>query len=228
MKYRSSAVALAARANIDRFVRVSLLVLGLLLSALIAVGPVAPAHSAPQATVSQEAPDKVVADFHAALLQSMKNAKDYQRRYDTLGSAMAQAFDFESMTRIAVGPKWSTLQPDQQAALVDSFRRFSVATYASQFDSYSGERFETTNPGEAAPQGVIVATVLQPAQGSPIKFNYLLHRTAAGWRIIDIYLDGTISQLAVRRSEFSSVLAQSGPEGLAQLLDQKTKKLAIM
>ena len=56
-------------------------------------------------------------------------------------------------------------------------------------------------------------------------FGYLMHRVPGTWRITDIYLGGTISQLAVRRSEFSSVLVQAGPKGLLQRLAEKTKKL---
>lgn len=186
-----------------------------------------PATAAEMAASAHAAPEQVVATFHAALVAAMHDGS-YQGRYDSLTPAMNRAFDFASMTRIAVGPSWYNLQPAQQDALVDAFRRFSIATYASQFDQYSGERFEAAGPSEVAPQGLIVRTIMQPAGGKPIKFNYLLHRAGGGWRIVDIYLEGTISQLAVRRSEFASVLAQSGPDGLAHLLDQKVKRLAMM
>ena len=230
MKRTVGAAVLAARAHHERWLQGSLLLLGILLAVMVAVGAALPARAGKAASdPAQSSPEQVVAGFHAALLHAMKeDANNYQGRYAALDPAMDRAFDFAAMTRIAVGPRWSTLDSTQQAALVDAFRRFSVANYANQFDAYSGERFDVTAAQEPAPQGVIVATVLQPAQGKPIKFNYLLHRTPAGWRIVDIYLDGTISQLAVRRSEFTSVLASSGPEGLAQLLDQKAKKLAVM
>lgn len=221
------AVALAARAAGERFFRASLISLSVLLAATTAVAPTArPVAAADLPAPVHAAPEQVVAAFHAALVRAMHDGV-YQGRYDALAPAMNRAFDFESMTRIAVGPSWYTLQPAQQAALVDAFRRFSIATYASQFDQYSGERFEAAGPSEAAPQGMIVQTIMQPANDKPIKFNYLLHRTPDGWRIVDIYLEGTISQLAVRRSEFTSVLAQSGPDGLAYLLDQKAKRLAM-
>lgn len=227
MKRSQGAAAVAARARGERLLHASLLLIGILLSVMVAAAPAFPASAT--ATAAQASPEQVVTTFHAALLRAMKDgANDYQRRYQTLDPAMSNTFDFVGMTRIAVGPRWATVAPEQQAALVDAFRRFSVANYASQFDSYSGESFEISGPTESEPQGAIVSTVMQLAQGKPVKFNYLLHRTASGWRIVDIYLDGTISQLAVRRSEFSSVLADSGPDGLAQMLDQKAKKLAVM
>ncbi|MBV8534969.1 MAG: ABC transporter substrate-binding protein [Alphaproteobacteria bacterium] len=213
-----SAVASATRA--------SLLSISIVLASVVALGPTTPVAATEIAASAHATPTQVVASFHTALLRAMHDGT-YQGRYDALAPAMNRAFDFESMTRIAVGPRWFNLLPAQQRALVDAFRRFSIATYASQFDQYAGERFETAGPDEAAPQGTIVQTVMQPANDKPIRFNYLLHRGADGWRIVDIYLEGTISQLAVRRSEFTSVLAQSGPDGLANLLDQKTKRLAM-
>ncbi len=232
MKCSLGAAAITARANGERFVRGSLLVIGILLSAMGAMGQARPVHgaeleAAAPTQASQATPEQVVAGFHTALVHAMK-ANGYQARYDALAPAMTKSFDFATMTRIAVGPRWATLPSDQQTALIEAFRRFSVANYANQFESYSGERFETVGAAEPAPQGLIVPTVLQPADGKPIKVNYLLHRTATGWRIVDIYLEGTISQLAVRRSEFTSVLAQSGADGLAHLLDQKAKRLAMM
>jgi len=222
------AAALTARAKGERLGRASLLFASILLAATFAVGPAArPVAATEVAATAYATPEQVVAAFHDALLQAMRVGV-YQTRYDDLAPAMNRAFDFASMTRIAIGPSWYNLQTAQQDALVDAFRRFSIATYASQFDQYSGERFEAAGPSEVAPQGMIVQTILQPADGKPIKFNYLLHRAAGGWHIVDIYLEGTISQLAVRRSEFTSVLAQSGPDGLAHLLDQKAKRLAMM
>jgi phospholipid transport system substrate-binding protein len=226
---RAAAPAVCAAG--ERFIRGSLLSVSILLAAVVAAGPTArpvAAAEAPASTHAAAAPEQVVASFHAALVRAMHDGV-YQARYDALAPTMNRAFDFTSMTRIAIGPSWYSLQPAQQDALVDAFRRFSIATYASQFDQYSGERFDAGGPSETAAQGTIVRTVMQPGNDSdkPIKFNYLLHRTADGWRIVDIYLEGTISQLAVRRSEFTSVLAQSGPDGLTQLLDQKAKRLAM-
>ncbi len=222
-------MAPAMRATSGQFFRASLLSLGVLLAPVVALGPTAsPAAAGEMAVPARAAPEEVVAEFHQGLLRAMHEST-YQQRYDALAPAMSRAFDFTSMTRIAIGPRWFNLQPEQQAALVDAFRRFSIATYASQFDQYAGERFDAAGPDETAPQGTIVQTVMQPANDNdkPIRFNYLLHQTTGGWRIVDIYLEGTISQLAVRRSEFTSVLAQSGPDGLANLLEQKTKRLAM-
>src|SRR5258708_12225779 len=192
----------------------------------IALFAAAPAMSSPAA--DQRTPEQVVSNFNDTLLRVMKSAKQlgYQGRYAALEAVMNESFDFAGMTRAAVGPLWFNMSADQREALIDAFRRYSIATYATQFDDYSGEQLRLTDRSEPG-QGVLVGTVLTPPKASSINFAYLVHKVGSAWRVIDIYLDGTISQLAVRRSEFRSVLSRSGPEGLVQLLDEKAKRLAM-
>jgi phospholipid transport system substrate-binding protein len=197
------------------------------LALVLAVAFVLASGAAWRATAATQAPEATVAAFDNALQHAMQDAQHlgYHGRYDLLAPAMNHAFDFPTMTRIAVGTSWSKLSVDQQKALGDAFGRFSIATYANQFNSYSGERFAVTGRTQSS-QGVVVATTMTPAKGDAIRFNYLLHQVDGAWRIIDIYLDGTVSQLAVRRGEFSAVLARSGPSGLLQLLEDRIKALA--
>jgi phospholipid transport system substrate-binding protein len=212
--------AQSARAGWSRFCQ-SLCIVVLMLGV---AGTLAPARAGDAAS-----PEAAVAQFDDALLKAMKSGRQlgYQGRYDTLAATMDATFDFEAMTRTAIGPRWVGLTPGDQRSLIDAFKRFSIATYADQFDSYSGEKFEITGKSNP-PQGVLVATTMTPAKGDPVRFSYLMHQVGGEWRVIDIYVDGTISQLAVRRSEFAAVLTKAGPDGLRRLLDERTEKLAMM
>lgn len=221
--HMTSALNAARRAQAGSFQLTRWLSPLLFAIALLVAGP---AVSSPVA--DQRTPEQVVSNFNDTLLRVMKDAKQlgYQGRYAALETVMNESFDFAGMTRAAVGQLWFNLTPDQRTALIDAFRRYSIATYATQFDDYSGEQLQITDRSEPG-QGVLVGTTLTPAKGDSIKFGYLVHKVGSAWRVIDIYLDGTISQLAVRRSEFRSVLSRSGPEGLVQLLDEKAKRLAM-
>jgi phospholipid transport system substrate-binding protein len=172
-------------------------------------------------------PEDAVAAFDDALLGSMKEAEKlgYAGRYERLAPVMNKTFDFAEMTRIAIGGSWANLTAAQQKSLADAFARFSVANYAREFNKYSGERFEITGQTER-PQGVVIATTMKPTADDPTEFDYLMRKVEGGWRIIDVYLDGSISQLAVRRGEFGAVLARSGPEGLLRMLTEKAEALA--
>jgi phospholipid transport system substrate-binding protein len=58
-----------------------------------------------------------------------------------------------------------------------------------------------------------------------VAIRYLMRQDGADWRINDVYLDGKISELATRRSEFSSVLRQQGIDGLISTLNRKADAL---
>lgn len=174
-------------------------------------------------------PSATLASFYDVLLSVMKEGPKlgFEGRRQKLGPAVMQAFDLPLMTRLVVGLQWPNLPADAQKQLVAAFTDFSVATYASQFDDYSGERFEVDSKAAPAPGGdVIVKSKLIQSSGDPVQLNYLLRQEQGDWRIIDVFLEGTISQLAARRSEFSSILHDQGASGLIAVLKEKTKALA--
>jgi phospholipid transport system substrate-binding protein len=170
---------------------------------------------------------KPVRAFYDALLPVMKQAKELgiHGRYDRLANPIRTAFDLAAMTRIAVGPDWNTIPPEQQSALVDSFSRLTIATYANRFDGYSGERFEVDPASEVRTTGRLVHTKLVQSKGEPITLNYLLRDSGGTWKIVDVYLTGTISELATRRSEFAAILKSGGASALVESLRKKTEVL---
>lgn len=197
-------------------------VLGLALCLGLAAVPIDPA-------VSAEA-DPAVArlrTFYDVLLDTMKQAQrtPVRARYDKLEPAVRAAFDLPAMTRIAVGPTWTNIGAEDQKALLEQFGRLTIATYANRFDGYSGERFEVDPAPEERGANRIVHTTLLRPKGEPIALNYLVHTTDDGWKVTDVYLKGTISELATRRSEFGSLLRSGGPAALVDSLRQRADKL---
>jgi phospholipid transport system substrate-binding protein len=130
------------------------------------------------------------------------------------------------MTRIVVGGRWTKLSEAERRQVVDLFRRFSVSTYANEFSGYGGERFELGDDRAHPGLGTIVETRLVLKDGAPVELNYLLRETPQGWKIVDVYLDGTISELARRRDEFASIIRSRGVDGLIALLKKKNEELA--
>ncbi|HVA35699.1 MAG TPA: ABC transporter substrate-binding protein [Stellaceae bacterium] len=175
-------------------------------------------------------PVATVSAFYDTLLQAMKSGPrlGFSGRRDLLAPAVDKAFDLPLMTRITIGPQWASVSPDEQQKLVRAFSDYSVATYANRFDDYSGEKFNV-DPKAAPSAGgdVIVHSKLVQSNGEPIELDYLMHQVSGdGWKIIDVYLSGTISQLAAQRSEFTSVLRQGGAAALIQSLRDKAAQLA--
>jgi phospholipid transport system substrate-binding protein len=165
--------------------------------------------------------------FYDVLLTVMKEAGKLgiRGRYEKLAPAIRTTFDLAAMTRIAVGPDWTSIAPEQQNALVDSFTRMTIATYASRFDGYSGERFKVEPATETRSTGRIVRTRLIQSTGEPVVLNYLVRGSGDSWRVVDVYLAGTISELATRRSEFGAILESGGANALVESLRQQADKL---
>lgn len=173
-----------------------------------------------------DAPE-VVRGFYATLLATMMNgpALGPSGRYARLAPAVRRTFDIPFMTRLAVGPGWGSLSLVQQQQVTEAFERYVAAIYADRFDSYSGERLEVA--GEQ-PFGAnrIVQTRIVKSNGEPVSINYLVRRTADAWQISDVYLDGTISELATRRADFSAILRDRGIGGLIGELNRKAHLLS--
>ena len=196
----------------------------LLRSAALLCAPALPAWAEIEATDAAVTRIRV---FYDALLSVMKQADKLgiRGRYDKLAPTVRSTFDLAAMTRIAVGPEWHSIPPEQQAALIDNFTQMTIATYANRFDSYSGERFEVDATAEPRNTGRVVHTKLFPSTGEPVTLNYLMRGSGDGWSVVDVYLTGTISELATRRSEFGAILKSGGPNALIDSLRQQTEKL---
>ena len=193
---------------------------GLCLALFLATGLTTPGSGA----VSE--PQDVVRSFYGVLLGTMRDGPmlGQSGRYARLAPVVDRTFDIPTMTRLAIGPAWATLSPAQQQQVLGAFDHYVAATYADRFDSYSGEQLQVT--GER-PNGadVIVQTKIIKSNGEETRLDYLMRQDQGFWRISDVYLDGTISQLAVHRSEFHSILQRQGVDGLVMALNRKVDLL---
>jgi phospholipid transport system substrate-binding protein len=173
-----------------------------------------------------EAADAAVASierYYAHLITTMQAASglSVQARYQRLAPVLAEAFDFGTMTRLSVGPAFNTASGSQQAAIRQAFEKFLGAFYANRIDGYSSEKFEVDPVVENRGGQRVVKTKLVRPSGDSTRIDYLMN----GSRVIDIYLDGSISEVASRRGEFSSIIAAGGPDALVKALRDKTAQL---
>ena len=171
-------------------------------------------------------PQDNVRGFYDTLLTTMRYGPTLGQsgRYARVAPVVDRLFDVPAMTRLAVGPTWATLSPAQQRQLVDAFRHYIAATYADRFDSYSGQQLQVT--GERPYNGdVIVQTKIVKSDGDITDLDYLMRQNQGSWQISDVYLDGTISQVAIQRSEFHSILRREGVDGLVAVLNRKVDLL---
>ena len=173
-------------------------------------------------------PAAVIRGFYATLLSTMAEGRKLgpQGRYERLEPVIRKTFDMPFMSRLAVGPSWRSLPAAQRQGVTAAFERYVSATYAERFDRYSGEKFEIDGERLYGAE-VIVETRIIKSNGEPVEIDYLMRQNPDGWRIADVYLEGTISQLATERSEFASILARSGVAGLIARLRSKADSLLV-
>ncbi len=191
--------------------------LAILFAALLYPAP--PANAGPASDI--------IGKLNTVFIDVMQNAKalGYAGRYKTLEPTLAEAYDFAEMTRVTTGRYWRSLTDDQKQQVIAAFHDLSIATYAARFDGFGGEHFEIMGEEPAPAGGVRVNNRIVPASGAPIRIDYLLRQTAGQWRIIDVYLKSSVSELAVRRAEFTDILAKNGFDGLIADLKAKVAKL---
>ena len=182
---------------------------------------------APSAGRAQPSSSDIVTAFHQSLLGVMKEAKTLgvKGRFEKLASPLKQNFHFRLMTQVAAGSYWRKSGPAQIDRLVDAFTRLSISTYASRFDGYSSQSFETESEKPGPQKTILVKTRIIDPGFDPVDLTYVTHKIKGEWRIIDVLLDANISELAVRRSEYRRVLKTGGVDGLIETLNRKADQL---
>jgi phospholipid transport system substrate-binding protein len=189
---------------------------------------VSTAHAVETAGVPATPPTHAIEALHAVLLGVMKDAEElgYEGRRDRLSPVVNDLFDVSFMAEKSVGRHWRTTSQEERQHLLETFAGFLVANYASNFDGYSGQTFETLGEEPSTRGTVLVRTRLLDPSSEPTQLNYRLRPVDGEWKIIDIYLDGTVSELALRRSEYSSLIQREGFDSLIVALNRKITNLA--
>ena len=194
---------------------------------LMLAGSLLPCFSRLAVAADAEATSPIAA-LNRGLLAGMHAGKatPFPQRFATLAPLVEGAFDVPGILQASVGPRWSALPPAQQSQLLDVFRRFTVASYVANFDSFGGEKLELLPESRSVGADQVVATQIVPTSGAPTRIDYVMRRTQAGWRAVDVLLNGSISRVAVQRSDFRSLLGSGDATPLIQSLQRKIADLS--
>ncbi len=204
-------------------------VAGLAIASFFAVVTVAvPAQSAEPAQESKLS--ALVTQLHTGLLEIMKEAEalGFDGRSDKIGPVVEKTFDLRVIAAKTIGiakwQQWTAPQKDQYEAAIT---RFLIASYADQFNGYSGQSFEIASV-EDAPQAdtFIVKTRLVNPSKDTVNLNYLVGNRDNSLGIIDIFYDG-VSEVARRRGEFARIYTVDGFEALLASIDEKIGHLSM-
>ena len=176
-----------------------------------------------QSESSETNASSVVEQLNKTLLDVMKRADTlgYQGRRTQLESVIRTTHDLPFLARFSIGRKWGTLTPEQQAKWVALFSDYSISTYAERFNGFDGETFEVTSEKPMRGNKVVVQSLLTIPQAENHQFDYILQQNPNGaWQIVNVVVDG-VSDLALKRAEYSTILSQDGFDALIKQLTDK-------
>jgi len=186
-------------------------------------------HGADAVTsTAQTTPSAVIEGLYTTLLESMKQATSlgFEGRRNKLTPVIEQTYDLPFMAKVATGKYWKELDPASQQRFVDTFTRLTIANYAGRFNGYDGERFVVVSEADGGQNTTLVRTQLVQKTDPPIQLDYRLRNADGSWRVVDVYLNGTVSELALRRAEYSAKIDREGFEALLHALEDKISALA--
>jgi len=194
-------------------------------AAAVAVLP----HAGHAQSVGSGDPKAPIETLNAALLAAMQAGarSTVSQRFDIVAPAVDQTFDLQTVLGNSVGLRWASLPDAEKQRLGGTFRRYTICSYAASFDRWSGQKFRIdANPRAVSATQVVVRSWLVPASGSPIELGYLMQQTPAGWKAVDVLADGSISRVAMQRSDFRGLLASGGVSALLASLERKVADLS--
>jgi len=179
------------------------------------------------ASAQEETAKQVVEEFQSELITVMKQGKElgFKGRYDKLSAAIIKSHDLTKIARVVVGKEWGKLSAEQQQKLVDVFSQLSIAAYAYNFKAFSGESFKFGSEEETTRGGAVIHTTLLIPTDKDVKFDYMLKKKGDSWKIINIIANG-VSDLALKRSEYTSILERDGFDALITKINDKTDHYA--
>jgi len=179
------------------------------------------------AEAAAAAPIHRLCDSLVNVMKAGSASASFQQRYAMLEPIVDAVFNLPAILQVSVGPTWSSLPPDQQQALLGAFRRYTVASYLNSFDTYSGQHFDVQPDTKSLPGGEqLVQTRIVSQSGTSHELDYVMRDGGGAWHVVDVLADGSISRVAVQRSDFRRLLAHGGGPALFDSLQQKTADLS--
>ncbi len=167
-----------------------------------------------------------MADQAIALVDNTADTK--QQKVDAFSKLFVASFDIPAIGQFVLGRHWKGASAEQQQQFLDLFRDFTVLTWTGRFNGYAGVRLDVSGAGPD-PQDASVLLVdskIVRASADPIPLQWRVHKTPAGWRIVDIFVEG-VSMALTQRQDFASAIQSSGGtvDGLNAALRKKIEQM---
>lgn len=181
---------------------------------------------------AQQAPDKLVQEVANEVLRSLREDPDLRAGSQTkmaelIEQKVSPHFDFERMTRLAVGRSWRQASDEQKKMLIEQFHSLLVRSYSTAYSAYRSIVIEVKpvrmQPGEDDVQ--VKSEIKLPGGAPPVNVDYSMYKTDSGWKIYDVVVDG-VSLVTTYRSTFAEEIQKGGIDDLIKSLRDKNGQAA--
>jgi phospholipid transport system substrate-binding protein len=173
---------------------------------------------------------QMVKEVTEEVLSTLREDKDIragntERAASLIENKVAPHFDFQRMTRLAIGSAWQKATPEQRDTLVKEFRTLLVRTYANAMTNYRDQKviFKQASASNANGEVTVHSQVVRPGS-QPVPVDYSLIQAAGDWKVFDVVISN-ISLVTNYRNNFTEEVSRGGVDGLIQSLHDKNRRL---
>jgi phospholipid transport system substrate-binding protein len=166
------------------------------------------------------------------VLEVVRNDKELrsgnqQKLLELVDAKVLPHFNFEHMTKLAVGRSWRIATDEQKKQLMSEFRILLVRTYTKAFTSYRDQIVEVKpfKLDPAATDVTVKTAIVKPGSQQPIEVDYDMEKSPDGWKVYDLTVEG-VSLVTSYRGTFADQIQQVGIDGLIKTLVQKNQAAA--
>jgi len=139
--------------------------------------------------------------------------------FDKTTQSITKFYDTRKMIRMIIGDKWKKISESKKDEVTLLFGKYIAQNYIKQFSKFNSIQFNSKGTKKIGEKYLLVKSVLILNKKDKIKINYLLINNK-GWKIFDVLIDGTISEVSTKKSEFSKYLQ----DGNIDLLIKELRK----
>ncbi|MGA7965020.1 MAG: ABC transporter substrate-binding protein [Gammaproteobacteria bacterium] len=195
--------------------------LGLVLACVVA-GPLMAADSG---SSKAQGPVAVVRAASQQVLEAMTENASKLKNDPALAEKLVKEyllphFDFDFTSQLVLGRAWRTATPEQRKAFQEAFLHYLTTTYAKGIQGFDGAKVQVLPfRGDTSKQFVTVKTQVTAANHNPVSVDYVLHKTADGWKAFDVKIAG-VSYVQTYRNEFQSEIQHTSLKALIERLQK--------
>jgi len=150
--------------------------------------------------------------------------RDPSRIYGLVDQILVPHFNFERITRAAVGKQyWGKATQTQRRALTRGFQELLIRTYAKALLNYSGQKIRYLSEKPGRKSSVLVFTEVRESGADSIPVNYKVHKKGGEWKIYDVKIDN-VSLVKNYKGTFTREINSKGIDALISRIKEMNAK----